>query len=651
MEVLKFGGTSVAGATAMSRVLDIVDGARSRGKVVLVSSAISGCTDALIAMAVLSPEEREKAGLELLQRHKAIAARLFTGRERESIFSTLDETFRDMLDDDPENYQTHGELFSTRILAAKLRCDGVAALWLDSRDLIRVRDGRVDKEITYKKIREAVADHPEVDVFVVPGFIASDSKGRVCTLGRGGSDYSASLYAAALGADALQIWTDVPGIMTTNPKDLKTARTIPQISYDAAFCLAAHGAKVLYAPAVEPAMESGLAIQILDTFHPGLPGTVIKALPRRIHGAWMGIACQKTPDEAQLCIVADGAIDEGDVSEIRSRLERANTVLRGIRLEDDHIIVSLAPGDEAEALRICHYACFEAEGSIDVWLAGEGKVGQALLEIISRTDNRINVRGISRHESEDGQFFARMFEEPSRKAVFVDCTDSETIYKWYIPALEAGINVVSSNRRALSVPYAEYALMKRTARRTGRFLRYETTVGASLPMLDSINMSANSADEILSIEAVVSCTLNYIMTCGLPFDEALAKAREVGLTEKDPGMDLGGKDALRKLLILAREAGVPLEEDDVEIEPVDGSQVRPDRRFVASIEKDPACPKGYRAAIRMKTVTPDDPAWSVRGTDNMISIRSAFHPSPLIIRGAGEGARMAASSVLNDILK
>ena len=652
MEVLKFGGTSVSNATAISRVLDIVDGARSRGKVVLVSSAVSGCTDALIAMSGAEARDREKAAKALLERHFAIASRLFTGKERRDVFQILQDTCKDLLDADPADYQTFGELFSTRIIAAKLRCDGVSALWVDSRDLIKVRKGKVDKDISYKKIREAINVHPEVEVFVVPGFIASDEKGHVCTLGRGGSDYSAALFAAALEADGLQIWTDVPGIMTTNPKDVRSARTIPQISYGAAFLLAAHGAKVLYAPSVQPAMESGLAMQILDTFHPDRQGTVVKAMPLSERGAWVGIACEKLAEESRLCLVADGPVAEQSVAELRSRLERANIVLRDIRIEGgDHIIMVLAPGDEAEALRTCHYICFETEDSVDVYLAGEGKVGSALLDIISKTDNRINVRLVSRHEQEDEEFFAKMIEGASGKSVFVDCTDSETIYKWYVPVLEAGINVVSSNRRALSVPYAEFALMKRTARRMRRFLRYETTVGAALPILDSINMSANSSDEILSIEAVVSCTLNYILTSGLPFEEALRRAQEIGLTEKDPSMDLGGKDAVRKLLILAREAGVPLEESDVEIEPVDGSKADGTQRFVASIDKDPSQPKGYKASIRLKTVTPDDPAWSVRGTDNMISIRSAFHPSPLIIQGAGEGARMAASSVLNDILR
>ena len=652
MEVLKFGGTSVANATAISRVLDIVDAARARGKVVLVCSAISGCTDELIALSGMEPARRAAAGKALLDRHNCIVGRLFTGSERRDVSQIVLDTYKDLMEAAPEDYPAFGELFSTRIIAAKLRCDGVNALWLDSRDLIRVNGQTVDQLSTYKRICKAVADHPEVEVFVVPGFIGSDYEGHVRTLGRGGSDQTASLFAAALRADDLQIWTDVPGIMTTNPKDVRSARTIPQISYKAAFTLAASGAKVLYAPAVEPAREAGLNIRILDTFHPDHPGTVVGPFPCRERGAWVGIACQKYPSDSKLCLVADGPLDESVVGELRSRLERANIVTKSILLTDgDHVLISLSHGDEIEALRTCHYICFETDDSVDVYLAGEGNVGKALLDIIRKTDNRINVRLISRHESEDEAFFREMFAMASGKSVFVDCTDSETIYKWYVPALEAGINIVSSNRRALSVPYAEFALMKRTARRMRRFLRYETTVGAALPILDSINMSANSADEILSIEAVVSCTLNYILTSGLPFEDALRKAQEIGLTEKDPSMDLGGKDAVRKLLILAREAGVPLEESDVEIEPVDGSAVQPGQRFVASIEKDPAAPKGYRAEIRLQTVGPDDPAWGVRGTDNMISIRSAFHPSPLIIQGAGEGAKMAASSVLNDILR
>lgn len=255
MQVLKFGGSSVANATAISRVLDIIDAAVSKDKVILVSSAISGCTDSLIALGS-GAQDKDTVWNALLKKHEAIATRLFTGDERDRVVKTLRMLFDELYQAEGADCQTFGELFSTRILAEKLSCDGLKTLWIDSRDLVRTKGGVVDEDLTYSNIRSVVESHPEVDVFVAPGFIARDENGHVCTLGRGGSDYSAALYAAALQAQTLQIWTDVPGIMTTNPKDVASARTIPVISYEAAFCLADHGAKVLYAPTVGPAMKS-----------------------------------------------------------------------------------------------------------------------------------------------------------------------------------------------------------------------------------------------------------------------------------------------------------------------------------------------------------------------------------------------------------
>lgn len=651
MQVLKFGGSSVANATAISRVLDIIDAAVSKDKVILVSSAISGCTDSLIALGS-GAQDKDTVWNALLKKHEAIATRLFTGDERDRVVETLRMLFDELYQAEGADCQTFGELFSTRILAEKLSCDGLKTLWIDSRDLVRTKGGVVDEDLTYSNIRSVVESHPEVDVFVAPGFIARDENGHVCTLGRGGSDYSAALYAAALQAQTLQIWTDVPGIMTTNPKDVASARTIPVISYEAAFCLADHGAKVLYAPTVGPAMKSNIAIAILNTFQPEAEGTIIKALPKKGKGNWLGIACSKDAQTARLCLVADGLVGQARLDEVLSRLSKASIPVSDARLEgDDHALICVPAEDAKEALRVIHHDFFDTEGMIDIWLAGYGNVGHSLLNIIEKTGARVNVKLISQHESDNEAFFAQMLQHGAPNAVFVDCTDSESIYKWYVPALEAGLNIVSSNRRALSVPYAEYAEMKRAARRNHRFLRYEASVGTALPILESITMSANSADEILSIEAVVSCTLNYILTCGLPFEQALEKAQEIGLTEKDPRNDLYGRDALRKLLILAREAGVPLEAEDVEIQPVDGSKASSDQRFVASLCKDNTHPKGYRASICLRKVDSSHPAWNLKGTDNAIVIRSAFHPTPLVIQGAGEGAKMAASAVLNDILR
>ena len=255
--------------------------------------------------------------------------------------------------------------------------------------------------------------------------------------------------------------------------------------------------------------------------------------------------------------------------------------------------------------------------------------------------------------------------------------------KW-ITDLREGLNIVSSNRRALAVPFVDYAAMQAAAQENGVFLRYETTVGSALPMLESIAAGANSSDEILSIEAVVSCTLNRILSeytlTPCSFAQIVRKAQDEGLTESDPRIDLSGREALRKLLILAREAGVPLEEEEVEIEPVIGPEyaglsldefyarleadeprfaaleaaadaAHQRQRFVASLEKDPEGPHGYRASIKVKNVDASHPAYRITGTENAIIIRSAYHPYPLLIQGAGEGARLAAASVLNDILR
>ena len=651
MQVLKFGGSSVANATAMSRVLDITREALARDRVVLVSSAISGATDTLIKASKSDDKERAALLDELKEKHFRIIERLFTGKECEEtkkIISNIDEDLRCA---PREDYQTFGEIFSTMILSRKLASEGVNTLWLDSTGLIRVKNGTVDKELSYQKIRYAVDIHQETDVFVAPGFIAGDRNGHVCTLGRGGSDYSAALFAAALDCGSLQIWTDVPGIMTTNPKDIKEARTIPQMSYRAAFTLASHGAKVLYAPTVEPAEEKGIGIQILNSMDPTAGGTIIKDIPLKTAGEWVGIGKTDNGQNCVLTLVADGKISHDSVEELTARFSRRDITLLSTVIEEDFVEFTLPSEQCLDALGALHYYCFETDEYRNVYIAGQGAVGKALLKILSESDAKTEVRAISAHESEDEEFFKKVIAEAAPNSVFVDCTDSESIWKWYSPLLEAGVNVVSSNRRALSVPYAQYAVIKRSARLSRRFLRYETTVGTALPVLDSIATSTESADEILSIEAIVSCTLNYILTSGLPFREALENAKRIKLTEKDPSSDLLGRDASRKLLILAREAGVKLEEADIEVEPVREEDIRPGQRFVASLEKDPSHPLGYKASIRLKVLEEGHPALRIKGTENMIIISSTYQPTPLIIQGAGEGAMMTASRLLTDILR
>ena len=680
MRVLKFGGSSVANATAMSRVLDIVEKEAAGSRVLLVSSAIAGCTDALIGMGKFPSGQREDLVKELQDKHLAIISRLFSGSAREAVSAECGRTCRELSEAAGEDCVTFGELFSTKILAAKLDEEGYPTVWLDSRDLIN----KDDIEGSYGAIRKAVESHPEARVFVAPGFIARDSSGRLATLGRGGSDYSAAIFAAALGAEALEIWTDVPGIMTTNPKVVRQARTIPKISYDAAFTMAEHGAKVLYAPTVGPARSSGIAINIRNTFDPANPGTSIEAVPAGEVCKWMGLASEDVEGGVRLNLVAEGPVDAED------SLRRVSDALReaGIAATDsgaDGPIVWAEVRKEVEkpASAALHREFFEEEKlrSFDVYIAGYGAVGHALERLIMsgfavRSGKEVRIAGISA----DHGFAAKVLAEAPRRSVFVDCTDSEDIWKMYVPMLEAGISVVSSNRRSLAVPYVEYAAMKQAALRSGAFFRYGTTVGNALPVLESVGMETG----LDSVEAVVSCTLNHIIT-GYDgantesFATLLMHAQESGLTEHDPRMDLGGKDALRKLLILAREAGIPMEEEDVEITPMlpeeyfdcsleefyaklqaaepefirreaelDAMDRR--QRFVASVTRDPSSRLGYKAEIKMRLYGISSPFYWISGTENIIEMKSRG-TAPLVIKGAGEGPVQAALGILNDILR
>ncbi len=691
MQVLKFGGSSVANATNISRVLDIVSKAARRDRVALVCSAISGCTDSLLGLARTERGSAERQVMleSLKTRHLDIIRRLFTGAEREAVSGKIETLFGKLAVAPEDEMVTFGELFSTTIIVEKLRCEGFRTKWLDSRILV-IKD---NPTLTYNNISTAVALEPEVEIFVAPGFIASEYEGKVTTLGRGGSDFSAALYAAALKANRLEIWTDVPGIMTANPKVVPAARTIPEMPYQAALDMATHGAKVLYAPTVQPAMEAGIAIHILNTFEPENPGTVVSAMPEPELGEWMGVT--STDDtlqgESLICLVSTGRINgEAACARVEDSLKKAGIKTLACSSDGTNIYATVRLAVAREALNAIHREFFEMapRTTLNLYIAGKGAVGTALVDLIRNSGERIAERtGKVLHieaASNEHSFAAQVRTTAPRGSIFVDVTDSEDIWREYEGLLREGINIVSSNRRALAVPFVEYAAMHAAAQENGVFLRYETTVGSALPAVESIAAGANTGDELISIEAVVSCTLNRILSeytlTPCTFAQIVRKAQAEGLTESDPRIDLSGREALRKLLILAREAGVPLEAEDVEIEPVIGpeyagltleefySKLEADeprfaalesaadaahqrQRFVASLVKDPSGPHGYKAAIRVQNVDASHPAYRIKGTENAIIIRSAYHPYPLLIQGAGEGAILAASSVLNDILR
>lgn len=819
MQVLKFGGTSVANSDNMSRVVDIVTRAADRDRTILVCSAISGFTDALIRIGNLAAgrDERYRELIdEYQQKHHEIIKTLLPLEKHEESLEACDGIFEslrgisqgvcllgELSEASLDAIQGCGELLSTRILATKLASVGIATKWIDSRDIIKTvkKDGKstVDTEATYRNVAEMVESNPITSLFVLPGFIASDSQGRMTTLGRGGSDYSASLIAVGCNARILEIWTDVPGMMTANPKVVPSARTISHISYRAALELSHFGAKVIYPPTIQPVVSEGIPIYVKDTFSPESPGTLIEKNPPRGKEKLIGISnsdniallslegsgmvgipgfssrlfdtlsrsginiilitqassvhtmciavSEKDADRAKVaadacfayeislgklnplkvekgfsivCLVGDDIISQcGSTGRMLAALGRHSVPIRATAQgsSERNISVIVHSCDVDRAIRYIHEEFFSKTSvkDINLFIAGYGTVGKALVDIIARngekiterTGKRIRIAGLSNsrkfitdvdglpfdnirqllengRSAADEAYFEELANISLENSVFVDCTASSDIAYKYMNLFRRGYSVVACNKITFSSPYLQYRALKQAALDNGASLKYETTVGAALPILESISRSVNSGDEIQSIEAVLSGTMNYIFSTydggkTATFAQVVRKAQEAGYTEPDPRLDLSGRDVLRKLLILSREAGVGIDEKDVEITPVlgpeffegkvdafyrklqDNEELFASRyneaaskglrqRFIASLVKDPASPFGYRARLALENVGPEYPLFNLSGTDNSAIIRTEFYPSPLVIQGAGAGAYQTASGILNDIL-
>ena len=375
--------------------------------------------------------------------------------------------------------------------------------------------------------------------------------------------------------------------------------------------------------------------------------------------------------------------------------------------------------EEADrAIRYIHNEFFDRTPARDInlFIAGYGTVGKALVDIIrrngdaiaARTGKRLRIAGISNSRryvldtegispewtgelleggvsAADDAYFEALAHTSLENSVFVDCTASEDVACKYPLLFQHGYSVVACNKIAFSFPYSQYRAIRSSALENGVSLRYETTVGAALPVLDAVSRCVCSGDRIHRIEAVLSGTLNYIFStydggAAVTFADTVRQAVAAGYAEPDPRIDLSGRDVLRKLLILAREAGLPIEEEDVAVEPLlpaeyfeggtedfyrrlqehepelaaryrDAAEKGLRRRVVASLVHCPDAATGYRASIVLKEVGEDHPLFNLSGTDNAVLLETDFYPSPLVIQGAGAGAYQTASGILNDILK
>ena len=819
MQVMKFGGTSVANSNAMAQVVEIVSKAVDRDRTILVVSAISGCTDTLIRIGNLAArrDEEYKNLIDSLQkRHHDIIRELLPIEKREESKEVCDALFDslrsiaqgvfllgELSPASLDAIQGFGELWSTKIIATKLASIGIATKWIDSREIIRTYEkggkNAVDIQKTYYRVNEMIENNPITQLFVLPGFIASDKQGRTTTLGRGGSDYSASLFAVGCKARILEIWSDVPGLMTSNPKIVPTARTISHISYRAALELSHFGAKVIYPPTIQPVVAEGIPIYVKNTFNPDSFGTLIEKNPPRSKEKLIGISnsddiallslegsgmvgipgfssrlfetlsqndiniilitqassvhtmciavSEKDADKAKeaadrcfayeislgklnplkvekgysiVCLVGDDFLNQsGATGRLLAALGRHSIPVRATAQgsSERNVSVIVSSKDVDSAILHIHNEFFDktAIKDINLFIAGFGVVGKALVDIIARngdkiaerTGKRLHVCGLSNsrkyildkagldlkdiatklsegESAADEAYFEALANITLENSIFVDCTASSDIAYKYMNLFRRGYSVVACNKITFSAPYKQYSAIKSTALENGATLRYETTVGAALPILESISRSVNSGDEIIRIEAVLSGTLNYIFSTyrggeGGTFAEVVKRAQDAGYTEPDPRLDLSGRDVLRKLLILSREAGVGIDEKDVEISPILGPEFFEGKvpafykmlqeneaffaeryrqaaekglrqRFIASLVKDESSPFGYKARIGLENVDASHPLFNLCGTDNAAIIKTDFYPSPLVIQGAGAGAYQTASGVLNDIL-
>lgn len=806
MKVLKFGGTSVGSVKSILSLKKIVENEAKHQSVVVVVSALGGITDKLLSTSQLALHHQEAWRTEfdkMVDRHHKMIDTIITDpTKRENLFNTVDTLFdqlksiyygvyliHDLSEKTQNTIVSYGERLSSNIVATLIG----GAKWFDSRDFIKTerRDHRnvLDAELTNKLVKEAFSDLPRVSL--VPGFISRDKDtDEITNLGRGGSDYTAAIIAAALDAEVLEIWTDVDGFMTADPRVIKTAYTISELSYVEAMELCNFGAKVIYPPTIYPVCVKNIPIRVKNTFNPENPGTIIKAkidddkkpikgissingtalinvtglsmvgvigVNRRIFTALANngisvfmVSQASSENSTSIGVREEDAEEAADVLNTEFSAEIENGAMFPMKIEHGlatiaivgenmkHTagiagklfgtlgrsgisVIACAQGAsetnisfvvKSESLRkslnVLHDSFFLSEYKVlNLFICGVGTVGGKLIEQIhnqyeelkERSHLKLNVVGIaSSHNAifnRDGLDLENYREtlhasEPSDpeklrdhiikmnifNSVFVDCTASKDIAGLYQTLLEHNISIVAANKIAASGDYDNYRRLKRTALSHGVKFRFETNVGAGLPVIGTINDLRNSGDKILKIEAVLSGTLNYIFNAlskDTPFSKAVKQAKELGYSEPDPRIDLSGTDVIRKIVILSREAGYHVDQDDVE-----KHLFVPDEYFEGSVDefwkKLPALDASFeerrealekegkrwrfiatmdhgKTSVALKAVDPESPFYNLEGSNNIVSLTTErYREYPMLIQGYGAGASVTAAGVFANVM-
>ena len=804
MKVLKFGGTSVGSVESILSLKNIVE--HQSQDVIVVVSALGGITDKLIATSKLAVkgDEAYRGEFEaMVERHHTMIATIITDEEkRTKLLATVDSLFdqlrsiyygvfliRDISPKTSAAIVSYGERLSSNIVATLIE----GAEWKDSRSFIKteLKHGKhvLDSELTNRLVREAFCELPAITV--VPGFISSDKySGEVTNLGRGGSDYTASIIAAALDAETLEIWTDVNGFMTADPRVIHTAYTITELSYVEAMELCNFGAKVIYPPTIYPVCVKNIPIRVKNTFNPSDPGTVIKdkidndrkpikgissingttlitvtglsmvgviGVNRRIftaladNGISVFMVSQASSENSTSIGVRDEDADEAVRvlnHEFAKEIEtgamfpmHAESGLATIAIVGENMkhtpgiagklfgtlgrsgisVIACAQGASEtnisfvvdskylrKSLNVLHDSFFLSEYNVlNLFICGVGTVGGNLIsQIHSQYEElkksrrlKLNVVGISSSHNaifcREGIDLGNYREELAKSvpsdinhlreevigmnifnSVFVDCTASSEVAGLYQEFLDHNISVVAANKVAASSDYESYLKLKETALKRGVKFLFETNVGAGLPIIGTINDLKNSGDKILKIEAVLSGTLNFIfneISADVPFSETVLRAKQQGYSEPDPRIDLSGKDVVRKLVILAREAGYKVEQDDVE-----KHLFVPDEFFKGSIDDFwknlPSLDADFEAkrkvlesenkrwrfvaklehgktSVSLEAVDQHHPFYDLEGSNNIVLLTTErYREYPMLIQGYGAGAGVTAAGVFANIM-
>lgn len=806
MKVLKFGGTSVGSVESILSLKAIVEKEAQKQPIIVVVSALGGITDKLIATSLLAQKGDETWKDEfqaMVERHHKMIDTIITDpRKREQLFNIVDSLFEqlrsiyfgvylihDLSKKTQDAIVSYGERLSSNIVATLVQ----GAKWYDSREFIKTvrknHKNTLDSELTNRLVRRTFSDLQRISL--VPGFISKDrDTDEITNLGRGGSDYTAAIIAAALDAEILEIWTDVDGFMTADPRVIKTAYTIKELSYIEAMELCNFGAKVVYPPTIYPVCVKNIPIRVKNTFNPDGEGSIIKQKVANNDKPIKGIS---SINGTTLITVAGlsmvGVIgvnrriftalaDNGISVFMVSQASSENSTSIGVRDQDAKEAVEVLNGEFAKeietgamypmhaenglatiavvgenmkntpgiagklfgtlgragismiacaqgapqtnisfvvksehlrkALNAIHDSFFLSEYKVlNLFVCGVGTVGGQLLEQIhnqyeelKRTKRlKLNVVGIATskkalfnsdgidlanyrelladaNESNESKLRDAIIEMNCFNSVFVDCTASKEVAEIYQPLLEHNISVIAANKIAASSSYGKYARLKETALARGVFFRYETNVGAGLPIIGTINDLRNSGDVILKIEAVLSGTLNFIfneISADVTLSEAVRRAKEQGYSEPDPRIDLSGKDVIRKLVILAREAGYKVEKTDVE-----AHLFIPDEFFEGSIDEFwknlPKLDADFEArrkqldaegkrwrfvatfdhgklSVALKEVDRTHPFYNLQGSNNIVALTTErYREYPMLIQGYGAGASVTAAGVFANIM-